>query len=89
MEPGFSEFFLNAMDAMKRGGELTVQLEIRSGDSSVTPLCLTTRTGTKRSAFPSGIPRGIKKEDIAPCIDRFFTTKDFGTGLGLSVVHEY
>jgi PAS domain S-box-containing protein len=88
MEQVFLNFFLNAMDAMKRGGELRVETEIRTGDSLVThllpadeerheALCISIRdTG-----------EGIKKEDIARVFDPFFTTKDFGTGLGLSVVH--
>src|SRR5881275_2072372 len=88
MEQVFLNFFLNAMDAMKRGGELKVATEIRTGDSLVThllpadeerheALCISIRdTG-----------EGIKEEDIARVFDPFFTTKDFGTGLGLSVVH--
>jgi signal transduction histidine kinase len=88
LEQVFLNFFLNAMDAMKRGGELTVGTQIRSGDPLVSQLsaegedmqevlCISIRdTGD-----------GIRAEDIPHVFDPFFTTKDYGTGLGLSVVH--
>jgi PAS domain S-box-containing protein len=88
MEQVFLNFFLNAMDAMKRGGELTVETEIRSGDSLVTHLL--PEDDERHEALCISIRdtgEGIKKEDIARVFDPFFTTKDFGTGLGLSVVH--
>jgi PAS domain S-box-containing protein len=88
LEQVFLNFFLNAMDAMKRGGELTVATEIRAGEPLISrpsgngarateALCISIRdTG-----------EGIKAGDIAHVFDPFFTTKDHGTGLGLSVVH--
>ena len=88
LEQVFLNFFLNAMDAMKRGGELTVGTEIRTGEALVPrvsgngshsneALCISIRdTG-----------EGIKPADIPHVFDPFFTTKDHGTGLGLSVVH--
>jgi signal transduction histidine kinase len=88
MEQVFLNFFLNAMDAMKRGGELTVETEIRAGDSLVTHLL--PESENRHEALCISIRdtgEGIKKEDIARVFDPFFTTKDFGTGLGLSVVH--
>jgi len=88
MEQVFLNFFLNAMDAMKRGGELTVFTKILSGESLVTHLM--PEDGEKNEALHISIHdtgEGIKKEDIARVFDPFFTTKDFGTGLGLSVVH--
>jgi len=88
MEQVFLNFFLNAMDAMKRGGELTVETEIRTGDSLVTHLL--PESENRHEALCISIRdtgEGIKKEDIARVFDPFFTTKDFGTGLGLSVVH--
>jgi PAS domain S-box-containing protein len=88
LEQVFLNFFLNAMDAMKRGGELTVGTEIRTGEALIArvssngsqaeeALCISIRdTG-----------EGIKPGDIPHVFDPFFTTKDHGTGLGLSVVH--
>ena len=87
LEQVFLNFFLNAMDAMKRGGELGVATEILSAEewmASVTP-----RPGESEilrvTVRDDG--EGIKREDIAHVFDPFFTTKDYGTGLGLSVVH--
>jgi two-component system sensor histidine kinase HydH len=88
MEQVFLNFFLNAMDAMKRGGELTVSTETRSGESLITHLL--PEGGERNEALHISIRdtgEGIKKEDIARVFDPFFTTKNFGTGLGLSVVH--
>jgi len=88
MEQVFLNFFLNAMDAMKRGGELSVSTETRSGESLVTHLL--PEDGERNEALHISIcdtGEGIKKEDIVRVFDPFFTTKDFGTGLGLSVVH--
>src|SRR5437764_9334077 len=88
MEQVFLNFFLNAMDAMKRGGELTVSTETRRGESLVTRLL--PEDGERNEALHISIRdtgEGIKKEDIARVFDPFLTTKDFGTDLGLSVVH--
>jgi two-component system nitrogen regulation sensor histidine kinase GlnL len=88
LEQVFLNFFINAMDAMKNGGELSVRTDIRmeeqwisdtarSNGEAVEVLRITIRdTG-----------EGIRREDIAHVFDPFFTTKDYGTGLGLSVVH--
>lgn len=73
---------------MKRGGELTVETEIRTGDSLVTHLL--PESENRHEALCISIRdtgEGIKNEDIPRVFDPFFTTKDFGTGLGLSVVH--
>jgi PAS domain S-box-containing protein len=88
IEQVFLNFFINALDAMKTGGSLTVSTDIASTDSWPTALpaadddvreilCITVQDdGT-----------GIKPEDVPHVFDPFFTTKDYGTGLGLSVVH--
>src|SRR5207237_1885186 len=88
MEQVFLNFFLNAMEPMKRGGELTLSTETCSGESLVTHLLH--EDGTRDDALNTSIRDSgewIKKADLARVFDPFFTTKDFGTGLGLSVVH--
>src|SRR5690606_39158686 len=68
----FLNLFLNARDAMPKGGELTVTSAI-SGDEALVEVADT------------GI--GIPPEHLARIYDPFFTTKPEGrgTGLGLSV----
>lgn len=88
LEQVFLNFFLNAMDAMNRGGELRVTTEIHAGTEWVTAISGT--NGDSHEILRVSIRddgEGIRKEDIAHVFDPFFTTKDYGTGLGLSVVH--
>src|SRR5207253_5698044 len=88
MEQVFLNFFLNAMDAMKRGGELTVKTEIRSGDALISRLSSNgSRADEVLCISIRDTGEGIKLADIPHVFDPFFTTKDHGTGLGLSVVH--
>ncbi len=88
LEQVFLNFFLNAMDAMRRGGELVVETEIRATSEWVAAL-----SGTNADSHEClrvtirDDGEGIRTEDIAHVFDPFFTTKDYGTGLGLSVVH--
>lgn len=88
LEQVFLNFFINAMDAMKNGGELTVNTEV-GADSNWVPL-----VGQSNGDSPEALRitirdsgEGIKGEDLPHVFDPFFTTKDYGTGLGLSVVH--
>jgi len=88
LEQVFLNFFLNAMDAMNRGGELHVTTEIHAATEWVTAISGT--NGDSHEILRVSIRddgEGIRKEDIAHVFDPFFTTKDYGTGLGLSVVH--
>jgi PAS domain S-box-containing protein len=88
LEQVFLNFFLNAMDAMKNGGELHIGTEIRADEELVASLTQT--NGESREVLKVSIRdtgEGIKPEDIPHVFDPFFTTKDYGTGLGLSVVH--
>ncbi|MGZ5023773.1 MAG: ATP-binding protein, partial [Chthoniobacterales bacterium] len=89
IEQVFLNFFLNAMDAMKHGGELTVATEIRSAQE------FALFNGTNGDSGAKEVLRitvrdngeGIQSDHLAHVFDPFFTTKDYGTGLGLSVVH--
>ena len=88
LEQVFLNFFLNAMDAMKNGGELHIKTEIRTDEEWVSPLTQTNGESheiLRITIRDSG--EGIRPEDIPHVFDPFFTTKDYGTGLGLSVVH--
>ncbi len=88
LEQVFLNFFLNAMDAMKNGGELAVRTQVQTDERWVA--ALTRSNGESGEVLHITIRdtgEGIRKEDIAHVFDPFFTTKDYGTGLGLSVVH--
>ena len=100
LEQVFLNFFLNAMDAMKSQGELSVTTEVRADEHWVNPRSYGNgeSTGTANGSGNGKTPEallisirdtgeGIKEEDIPHVFDPFFTTKDYGTGLGLSVVH--
>lgn len=88
LEQVFLNFFLNAMDAMNRGGELSVVTEIQEASDWVAAISGT--NGDAHEVLRVTIRddgEGIRTEDIPHVFDPFFTTKDYGTGLGLSVVH--
>jgi signal transduction histidine kinase len=71
MKQVFLNVLLNAIDSIKNGGMIMIE------------------TKTEKKVFikikDSG--RGIDKEDLKRIFDPFFSKKDRGTGLGLSVVH--
>jgi nitrogen-specific signal transduction histidine kinase len=88
LEQVFLNFFINAMDAMKNGGELSISTQIRTDEEWVSPLTQSNGEAheiIRISIRDNGV--GIRPEDLAHVFDPFFTTKDYGTGLGLSVVH--
>lgn len=90
LEQVFLNFFLNAMDAMEQGGELTVSTDIRGSDEWFDALGSTNGQGDvdevlRITVRDNGV--GIRAEDITHVFDPFFTTKAYGSGLGLSVVH--
>lgn len=72
LKQAFLNIILNAIDAMPRGGEL--KIELSTDNSSL--ITVISDTGN-----------GIEKDNLKHIFDPFYTNKDQGTGLGLSVVH--
>jgi len=73
----FLNLFLNSVDAMEKGGTIKVTGKIdRPSFKKKDYLAITV----------SDNGQGIKKENLPRIFDRYYTTKDTGTGLGLVVV---
>ncbi|KQC07119.1 MAG: hypothetical protein APR62_06925 [Smithella sp. SDB] len=66
--------FLNALEAMKDGGNLRIGVERGTDDVTVT-------------ISDTGI--GIEKTDLPRIYDPYFTSKPAGTGLGLAIVQKF
>jgi len=77
----FWNLFINAAQAMPRGGELRVELRRLSSPS---PLLGEPNCG---EITVSDTGCGIGEKEIDKIFDPFFSTKEKGTGLGLSIVH--
>ncbi len=73
----FLNLFLNGIEAMPKGGELSVFGLIEKPDHKKNEY-LAIRVSD------SGV--GIKKEEISRIFERYYTSKETGTGLGLAVV---
>lgn len=68
----FLNIALNAIDAMKHGGKLSISTRANDGGISIR----ISDTGC-----------GISRQDLHHIFDPFYSTKDSGSGLGLSIVH--
>ncbi len=71
VEQIFSNLFANAIEEMIGGGDLTIVLEQNEDTVHI-------------DVIDTG--KGIPQEDLQRIFDPFYTTKNSGTGLGLSVV---
>jgi signal transduction histidine kinase len=69
----FLNVFLNAIQAMRGGGRLTVEALAKDGRKAVVSV--------------SDTGEGIPEENLERIFDPFFTTKKGGTGLGLSICY--
>jgi PAS domain S-box-containing protein len=72
MEQVFVNFILNALDAMKKGGGLSITVNAEGEELVIT----FADTG-----------EGIQSQDLEKIFNPFYTTKPDGIGLGLSVTH--
>ncbi|MFP4363876.1 MAG: two-component system sensor histidine kinase NtrB [Spirochaetia bacterium] len=63
----------NAVSAMEEGGTLTIATRVKNND---VVLCI------------SDTGRGIQEEHLSKIFEPYFTTKDFGSGLGLTLVYK-
>jgi len=75
----FLNILLNSIEALQKGGRISVNLKDGIGEESL----------TKASDFIgveiSDTGHGIPERDLPRVFDPFFTTKEAGTGLGLSI----
>jgi len=72
MQQVFLNLFLNAIDAMKEGGKLGISTKFI--------------INTVEIAI-SDTGKGISKKDLEHIFDPFYSTKEKGTGLGMSIVY--
>jgi len=70
----FLNIYLNALQAMENGGQLTIASSIRNGGSVTIDI--------------KDNGAGISADDLSKIFDPYFTTKPKGTGLGLAIVHK-
>ncbi len=80
---------VNAVDAMPKGGTLTIKTENTIIDNAAFPktLSLSPQPGHYICLSISDSGEGIDNKIISQIFEPFFTTKTDGTGLGLSVVY--
>lgn len=80
--------YLNAWQAMPKGGDLYVQTEnIRLDEKSATTYQVEKGKYVKISVTDKGI--GMNQETMKRIFDPFFTTKEVGTGTGLGLASAY
>lgn len=85
LKQAFVNFFLNAIEAMGRGGQLSVSTNVF--DSSEPLVAGSTRSPKRLVVLIEDTGCGIEADRLQHIFDPFFTTKAAGTGLGLSVAH--
>ncbi len=72
MQQAFCNLFINAIDAMKSDGELCITTKVKPENVEITI---------------SDTGKGISQKDLEHIFDPFYTTKEGGTGLGMSIIY--
>jgi len=101
LRQAFLNLFLNAIEAMDKGGTLTVKTRIKElegqrikggkdqkiQDSNPSDPLILQSSNPIFEIIISNTGCGIAPNDLPHIFDPFFTKKDQGTGLGLSITH--
>ena len=80
----FMNLFVNARDALPHGGSITATATNLVIDDTNAKLHVNVRAGSYVAIAIADTGVGINSKDIDLIYDAFFTTKEMGTGLGLS-----
>ncbi len=88
MKQVFMNLFINAIEAMSRGGILTVSTSIEHPASNIEPAENEQFIGNKSVLIcVQDTGCGISEKDLLHIFEPFYTTKEKGSGLGLSIVY--
>jgi PAS domain S-box-containing protein len=82
----FMNLFVNARDALPDGGSITATATNLVIDDTNAKLHANVRAGSYAVITVADTGMGIDSKEIDLIFDAFFTTKEMGTGLGLSTV---
>jgi CheY-like chemotaxis protein len=88
MEQILLNLSVNSRDAMPRGGQLTIRVDVRKIDAQYASQMVEARPGKFVCLSHIDTGAGIPPENLARIFEPFFTTKELGkgTGLGLATV---
>ena len=92
LEQVFVNLFLNALDAMPKGGELKLEAypkvtTLRSVDRRERSFPVQNKSSLYTEVCLTDTGEGIDSSNLSSIFNPFFTTKPQGSGLGLSIVY--